>query len=393
MKMIQSICQPIRRNLRLLLAVGYIFISVVFVNPAAAFVKPESMHPSRTKGPRVFSLIPAAGLYALSNNKNKVTSLPPGVSPFEKSLAKRSDIQGTFRTIAAQALGKALKDRKQLLEIDVPPFIGGDQSKSQFDDYDNIQELDSNRDWCVQWVPLFSINKISSNVWFILPDDKECELAKNEWTGQRFRKSMKFTSIRAVCEALLTENAMKSYQKAWGSSFAERINKLQGGDGILADSSTLDRLDLSDTNRLHLVCQPGNGGPVEDWINVEQIHRSSNLQEGGATIVMNGALDKVRDGYYPALFFPALAKTVPFYRQFEPILFAKPISDKGLYGWLYRVYPEPWQVILQVARPSTKPNDSTFLVENIVVLVADRRPSYAEAINAMVRESAQQSTL
>jgi Domain of unknown function (DUF1995) len=155
----------------------------------------------------------------------------------------------------------------------------------------------------------------------------------------------------------------------------------------------LDQLDVSDTNRIHLVCQPGNGGPVEDWINVEQIHRSANLQDGGATVVVNGALDKVRDGYYPALFFPALAKTIPFYRQFEPLLFAKPISDKGLYGWLYRVYPEPWQVILQVARPSKKPNDSTIQVENIIVLVADRRPSYAEAINAMVRETAQQSAL
>jgi hypothetical protein len=390
--MFQTTVQPCTDWIRLLFYFGCLYTIVVFLNRSAAFVVEDGrVSPSihRTTEPRLLSRIPVA-LQAFSN-KNILTSLPPGVSPFEKALAKRSDVQGTFRTIATKALYRALQDKKKLLEIDVPSFIGGDQSKNQFDDYDNIQELDANRDWCVQWVPLFS-SKIPNNVWFVLPDDKECELVKKEWTGQRFRKNMKFTSIRAVCETMLNERTMTSYQKAWGSSFAESINKLQGGDGILADSSTLDRLDISDTNRLHLVCQPGNGGPVEDWINVEQIHRSSNLHEG-ATIVVNGALDKVRDGYYPALFFPALAKTVPFYRQFEPLLFAKPISDKGLYGWLYRVYPEPWQVILQVARPSKKPNDSTILVEDIVALVTNDRPSYLEAINAMVREAAKQATI
>lgn len=45
---------------------------------------------------------------------------------------------------------------------------------------------------------------------------------------------------------------------------------------------------------------------MEDWINVEQIHDNN---ADGSTIIVNGALDKVRDGYYPAVFFPALAQT------------------------------------------------------------------------------------
>jgi hypothetical protein len=91
---------------------------------------------------------------------------------------------------------------------------------------------------------------------------------------------------------------------------------LQGGDGILADSSTLDELTLSE-NSLQFICQPGNGGPVEDWINVELLHRVAG--PAVTTCIVNGALDKVREGYYPALVFPALAKTVPFYRQCEPV--------------------------------------------------------------------------
>lgn len=327
--------------------------------------------------------------------KNKYTPLPAGLSPFEKSVAKGLDVQGTFRKIAATALDRAVSNGVTLLEIDVPPFIGGDQSKSQFDDYDNVQELNANRDWCVQLAPLLNSNR--QNTWLVLPDDKECELAAIEWTGQRFRKNTKFTSIRAACQAVLGSQQQQqgNSKKAWGSSLAENFNKLQGGDGILADSSTLDALDVAE-NRLHLVCQPGNGGPVEDWINVEQLHRcslslsSEQQQQQHPTCVVNGALDKVRDGYYPAIFFPALAKTVPFYKKFEAVLIAKPISDKGVYGWLYRVYPEPWQVILQTAVQVTKGGQTIVKVDESVALVSDSRPTYAQAVDALVREAATQ---
>jgi hypothetical protein len=40
-----------------------------------------------------------------------------------------------------------------------------------------------------------------------------------------------------------------------------------GDAGLLGYQSTLDPLDEVDAT-LHLVCQPRNGGPVEDWINV-----------------------------------------------------------------------------------------------------------------------------
>jgi hypothetical protein len=138
---------------------------------------------------------------------------------------------------------------------------------------------------------------------------------------------------------------------------------------------------------------------------VEQLYYKSfdNNNNVPITIIMNGALDKVRDGYYPPIFFPALAKTIPFYQnQCEPILFIKPISDKGLYGWLYRVYPEPWQVILQLPKQqqlqqsvirhplSNDNNDNTnIIVEDIVVLVSNTRPSYNDAVNAMLKESLQ----
>ena len=118
----------------------------------------------------------------------------------------------------------------------------------------------------------------------------------------------------------------------------------------------------------------------KDWINVENL--SSSLPDV-PLVVVNGALDKVR--YYPAVFFPALAATTPYYKAFEPTFFLKPLSDKGLYGWLYRVYGEPWQVILQIPKSVLRNGQTATTVENIVALLSDRRPTYKEAVEAMVK--------
>lgn len=109
------------------------------------------------------------------------------------------------------------------------------------------------------------------------------------------------------------------------------------------------------------------------------------------TCIVNGALDKVRGGYYPPVFFPALAKTMPFYEQFETAFYLKPISDKGQYGWLYRVYPEPWQVILQTAQQKKRGKETMMTVENTVVLVAEQRPSYQQAVDVLCRAASDNS--
>jgi Domain of unknown function (DUF1995) len=334
------------------------------------------------------------------------TLFPTGLSLFEKS----ASMPGTFRKLAATAIDKAVRNGERLLEVDIPPFVG---EKSQFDDYDNVSELDTNRDFCAQLLPLLNNRAANQCTWLVLPDDKECELAAINWTGQLYRSEKKrFTSIRAAYAAVSANSASNkpssdstfTFKKAWGSTMAEMVNKLQGGNGVLADSTKLDSLTPVVDGRFQLICQPGNGGPVEDWINVEQLAKNNqgndiddDTDTTTVTCVVNGALDKVRDGYYPALFFPALAKTIPFYKQFTPVLIAKPINDKGFAGWLFRVYPEPWQVILQTKarRPSSDDQKNKngaggqqllWQVENTVVLQSDERPSYAQVYNALVTE-------
>jgi len=298
-----------------------------------------------------------------SGIENDLTPLPKGISPFEKSFSKSLDIQGSFRSLAKKGVDTAIADgMHKLLEIEFPPLLGGYESKSQFDDFDNVQELDRNKDWTVQFAPMFlEDSKIKNRqkfgggkTWLIFPDLKECELARKEWAGARYTEAT-FTTLQAATEfsTSIGSTDLGEYDAPWGAAIANSVNSLfnknqdkrndgkNSDGGFLGNESALDQLTQGENapSELQLVVQPGNGGPVEDWINCEKIFDSSppNL----AMVIVNGALDKVRNNYYPAVFFPKLASTVDrFYSRFESVFYLKPISDKGVYGWLYRVYPE-----------------------------------------------------
>jgi len=360
-------------------------------------------------------------------------------------------VQADFRSRAKAAVDAALASSSsgddegqtttagvvQLLEIEFPPLLGGSSSKSQFDDFDNVQELDSNKDWAIQFAPLFLTEDNlrspfgNGKTWLIFPDLKECELARIEWPGKRYMAAT-FTTLKAATEFLVSGGGgvggvgdSKGYAAPWGAALAEGFNKIlgstssdeddgtsaDGGDsstktkkktndaGLLGDASSLTPLvqGANSPPALNIVVQPGNGGPVEDWINVETIYDALVLLLGSGSgsssssviLIVNGALDKVRDGYYPPIFFPKLAKTVDrFYRKFETVFYLKPITDKGLYGWLYRTYPEPWQVVLQTVR--TKANGDSY-IEDTVVYTSMERPSYALAISKMVEKATTQA--
>ncbi|GKY96615.1 hypothetical protein MPSEU_000621100 [Mayamaea pseudoterrestris] len=311
------------------------------------------------------------------------TKLPSGLSPFDKKPAANA-IPELLCKMAASAITKATQNNVSLMEVEFPALIG---DKTQFDDFENLSELDANRNWCMQLAGNLRKQQLNNRqLWLILPDDKEVELASQQSLPKQQQSNALLTSIRAVCETVVRD--AQQVATPWGSNLASTFNKLTGGNGILADSSCLDALDASQ-KRLQIVCQPGNGGPVEDWINVKALHDASaaanDASAHACTVIVNGALDKVRDGYYPTVFFPALAKTIPFYKQFDAALYLKPVSDKGVYGWIFRVYPEPWQVILQT--PIKNEQNQVVQVEDKVALTSDERPTYAQAVQALLNES------
>lgn len=90
-----------------------------------------------------------------NSNSQALSPIPKGISPFEKSLSKNLNLQAEFRQRAKRAIDSAISDNVKLMEVEFPPLLGGSQSKSQFDDFDNIQELDKNKDWTMLLAPMF----------------------------------------------------------------------------------------------------------------------------------------------------------------------------------------------------------------------------------------------
>ena len=92
---------------------------------------------------------------------------------------------------------------------------------------------------------------------------------------------------------------------------------------------------------LQLCVQPGDGGPMEDWLNLELLRT-----DGVPLVCVNGALDKVCSGYYSNFLNPKLGECAArFFDRFDQAYYLKPIGSGR--GWLFRVYGEPWQLFRQ----------------------------------------------
>ena len=115
--------------------------------------------------------------------------------------------------------------------------------------------------------------------------------------------------------------------------------------------------------------QPGDGGPLEDWLNLERCQPSDGL-----LVSVNGAFDKLRGGFYPRPLFPKLAECVDrFVVDAEALVVLKNVADKGRAGWLFRVYPEKWQLFAQG-------KEASLLLE-----VYDDRPSYNACVATLLK--------
>ena len=207
---------------------------------------------------------------------------------------------------------------------------------------------------------------LGKDLWIIFPDDKELELTLENFPGKKFNQATLTTIDAAARKNGSGERAFQEnfFSGKWFSSGLKKVTQPEAESEAEAGASEAPPDVL-------FVVQPGDGGPMEDWLNVELM----SGQGESTLVVLNGQLDRLRDGYYPPLIFPKVAQcTDRFYRKFEPILYLKPLLDKGFSGWLYRVYPEPWQVIIQ-----QKEDGET----GTVVASLDERPSYNEAVALM----------
>jgi len=260
-----------------------------------------------------------------------LTKPPAGLNEFSR-LSGRAGSLSTIRRDAASALGRALADGLDLLEIEFPPLL---ETKTQFDDFSNVEVLDANRDFGVQLAIEPEVRRAAADtsLWLCFADEGEAQLAREAWPGALYGEAYQTyiaAAVRAVGEAPLMP---------MGSSALDAANALGALFGAKPPPPPVTAAPPPAS--LQLIVQPGDGGPMEDWLNLERLK-----QAGTPMICLNGALDKVTSGYYSNFLNPELGKcSERFFTQFEQVYYLKPIGSGR--GWLFRVYNEPWQLFRQ----------------------------------------------
>jgi hypothetical protein len=189
---------------------------------------------------------------------------------------------------SVEATKEGLKDNLRLMEIEFIPNRKNDLSVTE--------TLDTTRDFALQYIN--SIGKqYGKDLWVLFPDSKELQLGRKVWGNTFFT----MTSI---------EGAMKQRETE---------------------------------PKLLIALSPGFN--VEEWIELAKWNLDT-----APLIVINGNLDRLRQGYYPGLFYPGLARvTNSFYSKAVQIFFLQPVSISGdrFAGFTARAYPGEWETLLK----------------------------------------------
>jgi len=113
------------------------------------------------------------------------------------SCDRRRGTLATIRRSAAAAVGQALADGIELVEVEFPPLI---ETKSQFDDFSNVEELDANRDFGVQLALEPEIVSVApgEKLWLCFADDGEAKLAREAWPGKRYAEATQTSIAGAI---------------------------------------------------------------------------------------------------------------------------------------------------------------------------------------------------
>ena len=109
-------------------------------------------------------------------------------------------------------------------------------------------------------------------------------------------------SLKCLVQFLPPQVLSGGSDAAWGAALARGAEGLFGTSNLGAKPDT----ESAPPPAVVFAVQPGEGGPLEDWLNLERCVP----KDGGLLVSLNGAFDKLRGGYYPRLLFPKLADCV-----------------------------------------------------------------------------------
>ncbi|KAK9267052.1 hypothetical protein L1049_003600 [Liquidambar formosana] len=114
--------------------------------------------------------------------------------------------------------------------------------------------------------------------------------------------------------------------------------------GFVSKVKMADRVKPED--ELFLVAYPYFN--VNEMLVVEELYREAVENTARKLIIFNGELDRIRSGYYPSFFYPklaALSKTL--LPKMETIYYIHNFKGRNG-GTLFRCYPGPWKVLRKV---------------------------------------------
>ncbi|KAM5573664.1 protein LPA3-like [Rosa sericea] len=212
---------------------------------------------------------------------------------------------------ASKATQLALKDNKQLMEIEFPTAgldsVPGD-GEGGIEMTGSIQLI---REFCDI---LISPEKATRTRIFF-PEANEVEFArKSAFEGASFK---------------LDYLTKPSFFEDFG--FTEKVKMT-------------DRVKPED--ELFLAAYPYFN--VSEMLVVEELYREAVVNTSRKLIIFNGELDRIRSGYYPSFFYPKLAALLKtLFPSMETVYYIHNFKGRSG-GTLFRCYPGPWKVFRKV---------------------------------------------
>lgn len=220
-------------------------------------------------------------------------------------------------------ISQTLQDGIKLIEIDFPTA----SLASTAGDAEGANEMNYCLSYLRQYMRIFQANATTTRIFF--PDQSELKVARQ---GKGMDPNAGSWNLDPVFE----QTAFK----------LDYLTKPSGLADFGIDLSGFNPANqVQDSDQLLVAAYP-HFDPRE-MVAVEKLWQGAAKESGRPLVLFNAELDRIRTGYYPALFYPKMGKLAKeFLPLIETVYYIHNI--KGYNGGaLLRAYPGPWQVFLR----------------------------------------------
>ncbi|KAH7621997.1 hypothetical protein Ndes2526B_g02822 [Nannochloris sp. 'desiccata'] len=227
---------------------------------------------------------------------------------------------------AQEATLAALADGHRLIEIDFPSA----GLRSVAGDAEGANEMTYNMQHLRQFTRIWQEKSKAATTRIFFPDIGELKVAQ---CGKKKDPNAGSWDLDAVWD-------QTSFQ----------LDYLTKPSGLLDIGIDLSKNDpasrVKPTDELLIMAYPSFDPREMDAVG--KVWNGAAKEQGQSIILFNAELDRLRNGYYPSLFYPKMAKlSKEFIPDVEAAYYLHNFKGAGG-GALFRAYPGPWQVLLRL---------------------------------------------